>query len=809
MPRSRHLLLIAVAALAGSVFAAPVAAADRANGLAMNVYRIGKSLSRIPELRAGEKPNVAKVIATLDLDKKQKDFGVDDHFTVTIDGFIAISGSGKYRFRVTSDDGCRLSINGAVVVDADGLRAGEARDGEVFLKKGLHPIRIEYFENNGAAYLRVDWRPPRVREYGEIPATRLFHDPAQLLQTAPGNKRVHSQKMEHDARLRRDQKVLKAIDAGVAYLLKMIDKEQIGSPQANNNVGQVAFETYALLAAGVSVDHAAMVANLDYVEENVYKPGNTYASALDAAIAQAEYDYAITNPDSAARVIADGRLGKKYAKRIKKVTEVLLSGQNATGGWRYLPTDAVADASCTQFAALALGIAAKRRAKVPLQAWQRLADYFIDGQEASGPRVALQVTPMDEPGTYKDRLDREDQDESGEKIDPADDTGDGAEKEQGGTGVRGKRPEPLLPEEELEVMARGFKYMPDRDATWSMTCAGVSTLLLVHDQIGHRVNAKSNARLRKSLRDALGWLQRHWGPTSHYYYGMYSLEKVGDLGRIRDVGDHDWYLQLSSHLLLQQDRDGSWPGTGHHGENHRVTTSFALLVLGRATSMLTRKNPTEQIIVTGGESVTRDGVGSSEWVYVPDLDTRVYLPGILRAVRLRPNVQLVQLLEKVCRSYPEKETPELIPDLLLARGRVTVRSVKKVLRECLTLVSGQKLKTDEQFLELFTDWERIRQIGSLREEQHGAELIALHDKYLKNQILLRAALEAIGQLRVVDATSLLLTDMGHSRKVIRSAAYAALRAIHMEGVPPFDAEASPKERGRQIAAIQAWLDERG
>ncbi|MEM7167765.1 MAG: PA14 domain-containing protein [Planctomycetota bacterium] len=793
----------------------PVAAADRAPGLAMNVYRVGRALGRIPEVVAGEEPNISRAIAQLDLDKANDDFGEQtNHFVAHIDGFLAVKTSGKYRFRLTSDDGSRLLIGDQVVVDADGLRAGDPREGEVFLKSGLHPLRVLYFENNGASYLRVEWRPPRQREFDFIPQNRLFHDPAKIVPVSPGNKRMVSQKMPFNEKLRHDERVLHAIDAGIAYLLKMTEREQVAADNAKNDVGQVAFETYALLAAGVSVDHPLIVANLDYIEERVYRPGNTYALssylfALDAAIAQAEYDFAITNPDAAERVIAEGRLGKKYTRRMKKATKALIAGQNKEGGWRYVPTTTDADASCTQFSALALGVAARRRVDVPARTWKLLADYFLNGQEATGPIVRLELTPMLQSGSYKDRLEREDQDQDGSTIAKGDEKPKGKKKRRGGTGVRDEI-EPLLPAEAIEVQARGFKYQPvaDRDVTWSMTCAGVSTLLLVHDQAGHLLKPAQRAAIRKSLHDSLGWLQQNWSPTNHYYYGMYSLEKVGDLGRLLAIGGNDWYRQLSMHLLSEQERDGSWPRTGNHGESVRVTTSFALLVLGRATSLLTRKNPTEQIIVTGGETETREGPRSSEWVYVPDLDTRVYLPGILRALRLRPNAKLVQLLDKVCRCYPEKERPELIPGLLRARGRSTPRSVQKVILGCLNFVCGEKLKADEDFQQRFDDWERVRQIGQLRQQENGAELLALHDKYPKNATLLRAILEAIGQLRVVDAVPRLLDDLEDSNKVIRSAANFALRAIHTDGVPPFDPAAAANTRAAQVAVIREWVETR-
>jgi hypothetical protein len=96
-----------------------------------------------------------------------------DNFAFTFDGNILVDADGDYTFFTTSDDGSRLLIDGATVVDNDGLHAEVEVAGTVTLTAGQHPIRVEFFEADGGEVLTVEWQGPGVgREV--IPASRLF-----------------------------------------------------------------------------------------------------------------------------------------------------------------------------------------------------------------------------------------------------------------------------------------------------------------------------------------------------------------------------------------------------------------------------------------------------------------------------------------------------------------------------------------------------------------------------------------------------------------------------------------------------------
>ncbi|HBJ33185.1 MAG TPA: hypothetical protein DDZ51_00170, partial [Planctomycetaceae bacterium] len=83
-----------------------------------------------------------------------------ENFGVVFDGFLDIPAKGQYRFRLASDDGARIIVNGKTVVDHDGIHPATEKAGNVQLDKGVVPVRIEYFEGGGQEELRASVDTP-------------------------------------------------------------------------------------------------------------------------------------------------------------------------------------------------------------------------------------------------------------------------------------------------------------------------------------------------------------------------------------------------------------------------------------------------------------------------------------------------------------------------------------------------------------------------------------------------------------------------------------------------------------------------
>jgi YVTN family beta-propeller protein len=75
-------------------------------------------------------------------------------FTIQID----VPTTGDYEFYTNSDDGSVLYIDGAVVVDNDGLHAPVSVANLTTLSAGQHLLRVEFFEKGGGQILEVGYR---------------------------------------------------------------------------------------------------------------------------------------------------------------------------------------------------------------------------------------------------------------------------------------------------------------------------------------------------------------------------------------------------------------------------------------------------------------------------------------------------------------------------------------------------------------------------------------------------------------------------------------------------------------------------
>ncbi len=68
---------------------------------------------------------------------------------IVYEGYIKIEQDGVYEFFLTSDDGSRLEIDEETIVINDGLHGMVERGGSVYLKKGFHKLKIEFFQAGG------------------------------------------------------------------------------------------------------------------------------------------------------------------------------------------------------------------------------------------------------------------------------------------------------------------------------------------------------------------------------------------------------------------------------------------------------------------------------------------------------------------------------------------------------------------------------------------------------------------------------------------------------------------------------------
>jgi len=105
--------------------------------------------------------------------------GFKADFVARFEGFINIPRSGKWSFELESDDGSRLLIDNAKVVNNDGLHGMVKRSGSKSLSAGQHNLVVDFFQLGGGAGLILRWSGPGVPKMTPVPASAFRCNPKQ------------------------------------------------------------------------------------------------------------------------------------------------------------------------------------------------------------------------------------------------------------------------------------------------------------------------------------------------------------------------------------------------------------------------------------------------------------------------------------------------------------------------------------------------------------------------------------------------------------------------------------------------------
>ncbi|MBU6294215.1 MAG: hypothetical protein KJS91_05980 [Planctomycetes bacterium] len=94
-----------------------------------------------------------------------------DRFSARWTGYIMVPVSGMYQFRTASDDGVRLWVNGALRVGNWTTHSTTINTSAAFFLDGGRrvPVMVDYFDNTGAALVRLDWRRVGAGGFAVVP----------------------------------------------------------------------------------------------------------------------------------------------------------------------------------------------------------------------------------------------------------------------------------------------------------------------------------------------------------------------------------------------------------------------------------------------------------------------------------------------------------------------------------------------------------------------------------------------------------------------------------------------------------------
>lgn len=159
-------------------------------GLTIWVWQGAGRIDRHPKIAEGQVPNAYLILPTLDVKDgfPSQEGQLKDAFIGRAFGWLNIPKEGRYRFRLTCDDGATLSLGGRSILDTE--RSGGFTDEVgIQLKPGNYQIEIPFYEDTGNFNLKLEWQKPGDTAYSVIPSSALKSEAGQTFVVAPGVKR--------------------------------------------------------------------------------------------------------------------------------------------------------------------------------------------------------------------------------------------------------------------------------------------------------------------------------------------------------------------------------------------------------------------------------------------------------------------------------------------------------------------------------------------------------------------------------------------------------------------------------------------
>ncbi len=95
-------------------------------------------------------------------------------FGLRFTGYINVPETGIYSFYLNCNDGGVLWIAGEKIVDNDGLHPDREKGGQVALEKGLHPLRLDFFDAGGGYRLELKYSIGKEKAQ-PVPSAWLLH----------------------------------------------------------------------------------------------------------------------------------------------------------------------------------------------------------------------------------------------------------------------------------------------------------------------------------------------------------------------------------------------------------------------------------------------------------------------------------------------------------------------------------------------------------------------------------------------------------------------------------------------------------
>ncbi len=550
--------------------------------------------------------------------------------------------------------------------------------------------------------------------------------------------------------------VNRAIDRGRDWLLH--EYRQDGFPLRGYPMGTEAFCLYALINAGLDPNDPLVERKFRRLASQPLE--KTYGVALHMMALDARHRAraAAKGIDKPGPIRGGGR------RRMQQCLDWLLRTKiGGSGVWGYGPgmkplianpkfENPGYDHSNTQFAVLGLEIALRNGLHVPDHVFREIGNSLVKSQARDGRSVRPMVRFRPRRGKGAREI----------EIKPT---------RAGSWGYYGKVPNRPKPTPE--------------HSTLSMTAAGLSNLFIVRTVLGRR--GAVDKSIDEAIRAGLVWVTRKYsslnslrvrsrGIFHDYFYTIYTIEKVGDLGHVIRFGQNDWYRLEARFLIRSQRSTGQW---GKKRTDSHISTAFALLFLRRATAPapvdLEKLLRPPYMVDDPGKKASndQDDPKARDRVYVGSLEGFVSARELFRFLATEREASELSVARQVVAAYPPLSRPELIPHLLRLLGphdavaTFGTRTLKKI--------TDLRRVDEEDCKRWKSRWETVREIGHGRDRSRlGPVLEILRRPRKESAVLQETALWALGRIEAKEAIGELVAVLDDVPSSVRESFHRTL-----------------------------------
>lgn len=462
--------------------------------------------------------------------------------------------------------------------------------------------------------------------------------------------------------------IQQAIGKGGAYLAAEIENETDSGCQSLAGI--------AMIKAGIPMSNPALQKLLQTVagrvQNGAYQPTGRH-------IYQAGVEVNLL-------VEADPQL---YAPQILAMTQYLLDQQLPNGGWDY-PTgrEGLGDTSVTQYAMLGLWASARAGVEIPQRVWDNAINWHLDRQNTDGGFSYI-------PGTTEGH-------EQGASSMNMTIGAVGSLLIGGRHSFPGKADSlaqllDIKPEKQQNSNDKfGVLEAVDLTAAPQMDAAAQDPTATTVDL----------GRLKQGVQRAFEWVAARLRTTKgdDYYatYFYYSLERMGALADVEQIGRIRWYNDCADYLISQQKPEGLWPMSQFPYRD----TCFNVLFLARSTGKVLKKtipvdpigggllaggrgglDDLSQVVASGGEIKQKKDLGPLDQLLAAlenpsDLDLEQVQEQIVEKVQVGDRNTLIGQKDLLVR-YAKHPNAEIRRTAIWALGRTDDLSLARLLIDAL------------------------------------------------------------------------------------------------------------------------------